>query len=219
MDQADRRPLKSRQWQFSHTLTHWLAARGVTPNGISVAGMFFGIAAGCALAATAHFDIPPVWFVLGAACIQLRLMCNLLDGMVAEVQKSDSPVGAMYNEVPDRVSDAATLIGGGYALGGDPVLGFVATCLAIFIAYIRAQGKVAGGPQDFAGPMAKPQRMFVMTVASLYAAFAPAFLQPQWESLPGFGTLAVALTIIIAGEVVTVVRRLWRISAALRSST
>ena len=79
--------------------------------------------------------------------------------MVAVLREVASPVGELFNEVPDRVSDAATLIGFGYATGSNPVLGFVATIFAIFLAYMRAQGKVAGAHQEFCGPMAKQQRM------------------------------------------------------------
>ncbi|MEK6239069.1 MAG: CDP-alcohol phosphatidyltransferase family protein [Planctomycetales bacterium] len=218
MDQSDRRPLNTRQLKFSQTLTNALAKTGATPNMISVVGMLFGVVGGFVLAATRDATYPAAWFLAGAACIQFRLLCNMLDGMVAEVQNSGSPVGAIYNEVPDRVSDAATLIGGGYAAGGDVVLGFVAACLALFVAYIRAQGKAAGAPQAFHGPMAKPQRMFAVTVACLYAAIAPLSIQPAFGPFPNCSTTAVALSIIIAGELITVVRRLRFIAASLRSS-
>jgi phosphatidylglycerophosphate synthase len=52
--------------------------------------------------------------------------------MVAIEAGTASPVGELYNEVPDRVSDTATLIGAGYAVGGHPTLGYVAACLALF---------------------------------------------------------------------------------------
>jgi phosphatidylglycerophosphate synthase len=39
----------------------------------------------------------------------------MLDGMVALASCRDSKVGELYNEVPDRVSDAAVFIGVGYA--------------------------------------------------------------------------------------------------------
>jgi phosphatidylglycerophosphate synthase len=61
--------------------------------------------------------------------------------MVALASGRDSKVGELYNEVPDRVSDAALFIGAGYAWGGNVVIGYVATILAIFTAYIRAAGK------------------------------------------------------------------------------
>ena len=47
-DIPGRRPLASRQWTFSQRTAAFLARRGASPNGISVAGMAFGIAAGAA---------------------------------------------------------------------------------------------------------------------------------------------------------------------------
>jgi len=72
----------------------------------------------------------------------------------------------LYNEIPDRVSDAAICIGAGYGSGSLPELGYVAAVVALFVAYVRAQGAVAGAPQEFCGPMAKPQRMFTLRARS-----------------------------------------------------
>src|SRR4029077_19400556 len=85
----------------------------------------------------------------------------MLDGMVALASGRDSKIGELYNEVPDRVSDAAVFIGTGYAWGGNVALGYIATILAIFTAYIRPGGKIAGSPNEFCGPMAKQHRMLV----------------------------------------------------------
>ena len=176
----DRRPLASRERAVSKAIAHWLATHGASPNAISLAGMVAGIAAGAALAAT-PLAPSPVWsrlgFVAAAAFIQLRLLANMFDGMVAIETDKASPSGAMYNEVPDRVSDAAMFLGAGYALGGQPPLGYIAALLAVFLAYLRAQGKVAGAHQEFCGPMAKPQRAFVMTMLAIYCAAVPAAWQ------------------------------------------
>jgi phosphatidylglycerophosphate synthase len=176
--------------------------------------MAAGILGGVSLAATRLPELSTAGFLLGAVFIQLRILANLFDGMVAVEQGTTSPVGELYNEIPDRVSDAATLIGAGYALGGNEPLGYIAACLAIFIAYIRAQGKAAGAHTEYCGPMAKPQRMAAMTIAALYAGLAPSRWQPQ---LPGGfgGTIAAVLVLIVTGEVITAVRRLRRVSSAL----
>ena len=204
-----RRPLASRQWAFSQRAASWLAARGVSPNGISLAGMLFGLGAGAAFWATARASGPAwPWWIGGAVLVQLRLLCNLLDGLVAVEGGRRSAVGELYNEVPDRVSDAATLVGLGYALGSLPVLGWAATAVALFVAYVRAAGVVAGARQAFGGPMAKPHRMAAVTLAALVAAAAPAAWHvPAW-----------ALGVVIAGGAVTAVRRLGAISADLRAA-
>jgi phosphatidylglycerophosphate synthase len=159
-----------------------------------------------------------VAFVLAALLLQLRLVANLLDGMVAIASGKASRVGELYNEVPDRISDAAALIGAGYAAGGDPVLGFLAASTALFVAYVRAMGKAAGAPSEFCGPMAKQQRMFVLTVTALWLGLTPGGWQPVFTVAGSSGGLmALALLSIIVLGIATAARRLARIGRALRT--
>jgi phosphatidylglycerophosphate synthase len=213
-----RRPLKTRQWPVFQKLAARMASGGVSPNAISVWSIVFGIAAGSSLVATGI--VSSAWprgglFVLSAAFIQLRLICNLLDGMVAVEGGRKSVVGDLYNEVPDRVSDPAILIGAGFAWGSCPILGFTAALLAVFVAYVRAIGASAGVGQVFLGPMAKPQRMAVMTAACVLSAVVP------WQfALPGttteLGICALSLLVICLGGVVTSIRRLNVIAGRMR---
>jgi len=217
--EAERRPLASRDRAASKAAAHLLASRGVSPNAISLAGMLAGILAGLAYAAT-DWSCDAVTcrlcYLAAAVFIQLRLLANMFDGMVAIETGTASPTGALYNEVPDRVSDAAMFIGAGYALGGSPALGYWAACLAVFLAYLRAQGRAVGAHQEFCGPLAKPQRAFVMTLLALYCTVTP--LAWQTELLNShWGAVAWGLLLVIVGEVWTAGRRLRRIARRLRA--
>lgn len=216
---TERRPLESRKLRIFQQASRWLAERHVSPNTISILGMIAGILSGLALAATARWPDEAIYFWLaGAALIQLRLLANMLDGMVAIQSNRASAVGELYNEIPDRISDFATLVGLGYASGGIPALGWLAAWFAALTAYIRAQGKVAGAAQHYHGPMAKPHRMALATVTAVCCAFLPKHWQTYqfdgWEvALP-----AIALAIICVGCVVTCGRRLQSIVRDLRSN-
>lgn len=214
-----RRPIASRDHILAKRLATALASAGVSPNSISVAGMLASVAGGIALAMTRTFE--PAWpfFVFGAAMMQARLLANMFDGMVAIQTSKASPIGGLYNEVPDRVSDAAFFLGMGYAAGGVPELGFWAALLAVMTAYVRSEGAVAGSHQEYCGPMAKPHRMAISTCGCLLAAFLPRAWVPAWEAVPGAGVMAVTLAIIVLGCLVTIPRRLAKIAAALRKST
>jgi phosphatidylglycerophosphate synthase len=179
--------------------------------------MLAAIAGGALLYATRDLDGWParIAWIAAAALAQVRLMANMFDGMVAIESRRASHVGELYNEVPDRISDTAILVGMGYARGGHVVLGFTAALLAVFTAYVRAMGKVAGGPQEFCGPMAKPQRMFVVTFTALWCGLAPAAWQIASDA-GGPGVPAYALALIVAGCVVTAARRLVRIGRSLQ---
>src|SRR5262249_47264128 len=149
-----------------------------------------GILAGVAFALTQLDGGRLTYFLAAALFIQLRLLANMLDGMVAIASGKISAVGELYNDIPDRISDAATLIGAGYAWGGDPALGYIAACCALFTAYVRIMGKAAGTPQHFRGPMAKQQRMFLMTLLAILAALLPESWQPLVGEPPRWGLIA-----------------------------
>lgn len=217
MQPFDRRPIQSRDAGWSRATARRLTQLDATPNSISTAGMIFGILAGISLAATSLPSWRVAGFLLAATLIQLRLLANMFDGMVAIQSGRTSPLGELYNEIPDRVSDTAALVGCGFAWGGDLTLGYWTALLAIFVAYIRAQGRVAGAPQEYCGPMAKQHRMFVVTVCCVAAALLPVSWWPTWERFPHIGIISLGLVVILGGELITVVRRLARISSALQS--
>ncbi len=154
-------------------------------------------------------------FALAALFVQLRLLANLLDGMIAVGSHRASPVGELYNEVPDRVADVLILIGAGFAVGGMPSLGYQAALVAVLTAYLRALGNALGVRALFSGPMAKPQRMATITAACVYCVCAPA-TWPGGVATGDRGAMGFALALIIAGGGLTAVRRLRRISADLR---
>src|SRR6476646_2645494 len=207
----DRRPIATRNRKWAQAATAWLAARDVSPNAISIAGMCACIVAGIALAVTSIAEYRILW-IIAALGAQLRLTANMLDGMVALASRRASKVGELYNEVPDRISDAAVFIGAGFAWGGNIALGYIATILAVFTAYVRAAGKIAGAPNEFCGPMAKQHRMLVITLVCLSSAITPRSWQMITFANLDIGVMALALSLTIAGCLVTVFRRLQRIS-------
>src|SRR5258707_10689081 len=135
-------PLAVRQWAISQSMTRFLLRRNVPPNAISLIGLASGCVAGLAFGATASTATwaPALW-LLGAILILIRLFANVLDGMVAVEGGQCSRVGELFNEIPDRISDSAVLIGLGYAAGGHVALGYIAALAAVFTAYVRAVGK------------------------------------------------------------------------------
>ncbi len=213
-EHIDRRPIATRNRKWAQSSTAWLASRNVSPNAISVAGMCACIIGGIAIGLTSIVDYRVLW-IIGALGAQLRLTANMLDGMVAITSSRTSKTGELYNEVPDRISDAAVFIGAGYAWGGNVTLGYVATILAIFTAYVRAAGKIAGSPNEFCGPMAKQHRMLVVTLICVYAAITPRSWQMITFNDSQIGLMTVGLVVIVVGCVITVVRRLSRIAHAL----
>ncbi len=85
MTVTPRRPLRSRQTRWAAALAGWLTRAGVRPNAISALSVVFAGLAGLCLigAASGGTGRRIVLLLATAGFIQLRLLCNLLDGMVA----------------------------------------------------------------------------------------------------------------------------------------
>lgn len=233
IESTARRPIRSRNARWASTAAGRLGRAGVSPNAISLASIAFSVAAGAALVATGCVVGSvgdAILFVVAVLGMQLRLVCNLLDGMVAVEGGKSSPVGEIYNDLPDRIADPVILVGAGYATlsaaGETPALiarwgvelGWLAAALALLTAYTRVLGRGIGGGIHFVGPMAKQHRMAVLTVACVASAVLS--LGPQagrrWSGVVVFAALAV----ISVGCVLTIVRRTRLISDTLnRTST
>lgn len=211
-DEENRRPLASRQSGWANLIAHKIAETPVTPNVISMMSMVFAAIGGAAFCGVTVTDGATriALLLLAALFCQLRLLCNLFDGMVAVEGGKKTADGAFWNEFPDRVSDALILGGMGVA-AGEPWLGWLAAALAVFTAYVRELGSANGLPPDFSGPMAKQHRMAVATVAALVAAFA-GLLPVTIETV-----LWAALWIVTVGAVATVLLRSRRLIADLNA--
>ena len=204
-----RRELATRQSGWALALSRWLAQRGLRPNTVSVAGIAFAAMSALAFAVVPELDREARAGALFAAAagIQLRLLCNLLDGMLAVEQGLKSKTGDIYNEIPDRVADILILVGAGYSARDLPygmTLGWAAALTAVLTAYVRVFGGSIGVTQHFIGPMAKQHRMFTLTVVTLVAI---------GETLGGLPPRAirVGLALIIAGSMATAIRRTGRV--------
>jgi len=199
---APRRPLKTRGRRAPHALAARLARVGVRPNQVSLASVVF---AGGAAAALAAVPLGGTWLragllVAAAGGIQLRLLCNLVDGLLAVEGGLATKSGELWNDVPDRVADAMLLTAAGYAAGSIE-LGLTASLAAVLTAYARVLAGALGATPLFSGPMAKQHRMAVLTAACLLSPIELAF---------GFDgdVLLAALVVILAGSLVTFARRL-----------
>jgi phosphatidylglycerophosphate synthase len=203
----ERRPLKSRETTWARRTAAWLAALGATPNAISQAAMGFAAVGGLGFWASGATEgwVRALCLLLGAAGCQMRLLCNLFDGMVAIEGGRKEPDGPFWNEAPDRASDILILVGAGLGAGAAG-LGWAAAAFAVATAYVRELGRAEGQGSDYGGPMAKQHRMAVMTGAAILAIL-----------LPGLPVLAGALCVVVAGAALTVALRSRRLIAALKA--
>ncbi len=200
---ASRRPIASRSSSWAIGTSAWLARTGVTPNTISMLSVVFAAIGASLILSTAH----PIAMISAAISVQLRLVCNLLDGMVAIEGGKKTKSGPLYNEFPDRIADSLLLVAVGYACGF-AWLGWLSALLAALTAYIRVFGGAVGLPQDFSGIMAKQRRMAVLTAGLLAQSLETLISASRWS-------LLLASAIIAAGSLVTCTTRTMRLARSL----
>jgi phosphatidylglycerophosphate synthase len=188
-----------------------LCRSGISPNSISAFSVVAAALGGAAFLAAGHGSVNwSIGWIAGAVCIQIRLICNLMDGMVAVEGGKRTPGGELWNEIPDRIADSLLLVCAGWAVDL-PWVGALAAWTAIMTAYIRALGAALTGVQDFCGPFAKQQRMACLTLAALICA-----ADPLWTG--GGLVMRAALIVISVGAGITLVRRIRRLAAKLHES-
>lgn len=202
----NRRPIKTRSAGWARHITDILVKRDISPNQISVASIAFALAGVVAL----NIDSGVIGSICCAIGIQLRLLCNLFDGMVAIEGGKKSDIGSLYNEFPDRIADSLLIVGLGYAIGQSD-LGWFAALAAALTAYVRVFGGSIGLKQTFIGPMAKQHRMAVMTAGLLLNAIEAKFYGTHY-------VLLIALVVIALGSVATCVTRTLAIAKQLKGA-
>ena len=214
--EISRRPLKTRDKDWPRRIAFRLVAFGLTPNQISLASVSLsGVGGAClALAANQVGLLEATFFVIAAICIQLRLLCNLLDGLMAVEGGLKTKTGEIFNEFPDRVADILLCLAAGYSVRWDSAvavqLGYLCAIASVLAAYVRVFGGSAGLIQDFCGPMAKQQRMAALTLSCIISA-TEAFL--RWPHR----VMSIVLAVIFLGSLFTAARRTVRIARLLNA--
>lgn len=203
-----RREIASRNTNWANKLARFLTRIGITPNQISVMSVVFAIIGGSMLMITVFYPYfnKYIAYIIYILCIQMRLLCNLFDGMVAIEGGKKTPNGDLYNDIPDRFADVFLIIPVGYVAGGIGVeLGWCAAVLAVMTAYFRWIGAYKTHSHFFSGPMAKQHRMALLT-----GCFAVALCLIHW----GYDSVVCLITLIIMnlGLIITLFRRLYFIS-------
>src|SRR2546423_10408662 len=148
-------------------LVDGLAARGVSPDAITLAAVPVAVVGGaCLLGSTAV----PGLLIAVPFLAAIRLILNLLDGALARRTGRSHPRGELYNEVGDRIADVAFLTPVAFLPGASAVVVLGALIVAILGSYVGITAKAAGAGRIYDGIVAKPERMVLLGV------FAPASL-------------------------------------------
>ena len=164
-------------------LARGLARIGVTPNSLTLTGFVLSVAG----VVVVLLGQP----LAGAAVMAIGAAVDAFDGAVARLRGSSGPLGAFYDSVTDRLSDAVVFGAAAWLVREDPVLfgvAIVAMSAAQITPYIRAKAESLGWDAT-TGVIERPERLIILITAI------------------GLGFLPLALWVLAVGGVITIVQR------------
>lgn len=177
-----------------------LAARGVSPDAVTLAAVPVGLLGGACLIAS---PAVPVALLAVPILAALRLVLNLLDGALARHTGRIHPRGEFLNEVGDRLADIALLAPVAVLPGADRGIVLFGVLAAVLASFVSVAARAAGGARSYRGVLSKPGRMVALGVFAI-AAFA---IGPEAWSVFG-PILLVGASLTLVERVVVALRTL-----------
>ena len=120
--------LRQASQPLARSIARPLAAVGVSPDSLTLAGLASGALAGLALGLG--------WPRLALTWALVAVLADWLDGPLARTQARESPEGSLLDAVADRCVEGALLVG---LAGYFPRLASACLLLSLLISYIKAR--------------------------------------------------------------------------------
>lgn len=176
-----------------------LAAAGVTPNSVTVAGLV--------LVAAASLMVWQRSLLLGAVFLAVGAAFDALDGGLARAQGGGTPFGAFLDSTLDRLGEGLVYLGiVAYWLSAtsQPFAPVMLAALALSGSFLVSYSRARAEAEGFAasnGLAPRPERLIILVLGLALAGLGhPIFLQ-------------VAMAVIAVLAWVTVAQRIWNVRA------
>jgi len=175
---------------------------GFTPNSVTSIGFLLTLVASLLYSS----GLGTVWLVWGTVlALLIGAYFDAIDGAMARRYHQISKMGGILDSVLDRVGEIALYAGlfaGGLVPGW---LSLWALSASLMVSYVRARVDVEGVKLKGVGLAERPERLLILMIATIFAAFNSLSL--------GLGAGLVALL-----STVTIVERLYRARVELSGS-
>jgi CDP-diacylglycerol--glycerol-3-phosphate 3-phosphatidyltransferase len=178
----------------------FLGRLGFSPNALTIVGSL--------LTASVGLLIAQGWFLAAGICLWLFSATDTLDGALARATNRVTTFGAFLDSVCDRYAEAAVFFGLvwwyqslGNSLG--VALAYVALVGSLMVSYARARAEGVGLQASEVGWFQRPERIILLGIGLLAAAFLPS-------------ALLVALALLAILTTVTVLQRVLHVARASR---
>lgn len=147
-----------------------------------------------------------LWPVI-SLLLMLRITLNALDGMVAQVKGIARKQGEILNEMLDRYSDTAVILGLIFSSIVKPWLGYLALISVLLSSFSGILGKAVYGKREFSGPMGKADRMIWLSAVCLLYFLFP-FVRALSFTKFKFSLFELLMGMFIAGGQLNVIVRI-----------
>lgn len=159
---------KSKWQQALRPLVVFCAAKRIHPDVFTYGALALSAAAGWGLYSAGTNRL---WLWLVAPCVLLRLLFNLMDGLVARETGMADAWGEAKNEFGDRIADILVFAGLLFSSYTDARLAGLVLALVLVVSYLGILGKALGGARVYGGLFGKGDRMILLALFSLYSLF------------------------------------------------
>jgi len=175
---------------------------GFTPNSVTAVGFLLTLVASLLYS----IGLGTVWLVFGAVlALLVGAYLDAVDGAMARRYHQISEMGGILDSVLDRVGEIALYAG--LAIGS-LVPGWVslwALSASLMVSYVRARVEVGGVKLKGVGLAERPERLLILLIATIFAAF-------------NSSSLEVGVSLIALLSTVTIVERLYKARVVLSGS-
>ncbi|WP_108682637.1 CDP-alcohol phosphatidyltransferase family protein [Methyloceanibacter sp. wino2] len=149
--------LKPRFQALLRPIAARLVNGGATANGVTLAALILSVAQGAAIALWPEARWP---LLLLPITLLVRMALNAIDGIMAKEHGQKTPVGALFNELSDVVSDAALYLPFALIAGVNAPLVVLVVVASVIAEMAGVLGTFIGASRRYDGPFGKSDRAF-----------------------------------------------------------
>lgn len=182
---------KSKWQQALRPVVTFCVQNQITPNAFTYSAL--GLS-GIGAAALWQAGSNRAWLWLVPPCVLLRLLFNLMDGLVAREQGLADAWGEVKNEFGDRLADSAIFLGLAFGDYADTRLAALVIALVLCVSYLGLLGKALGGARLYSGVFGKGDRMISLALFTFFPIFGGDLTTYNWYL--AFAACAAIITIL-----------------------
>jgi CDP-diacylglycerol--glycerol-3-phosphate 3-phosphatidyltransferase len=163
--------LKSKFQNLLRPLANALVSWGITANFVTISAFFISLLVGFAI--YKFLPANKLVFLILPVSLFIRMALNAIDGMIAREHGQKTPLGAIFNELGDVLSDAVIYAPFLVVIQTNVYLAITVISLSIISETVGIMGIQIGANRRYDGPMGKSDRAFWFSLIAVLLIIFP----------------------------------------------